>query len=110
MENTKFRNDLAKERFDEAEEHSKTDEQLKKSWEGCLQSLKNLRKNLGGEHGYLEFVRDFAPLSLSWAVMNGDGACVYNGGLIFHGPTTVSHEYPVLSVTMDPSIGWQLHS
>ena len=107
MEWITFRNDFAKERFEEAKAHAEAHQEMKKSWDGCLESLKNIAAN---HNGRLELVRDFAPLSLCWGIIKENGDCVFNGGLIYHGPGVLSHEFPVLTVTLSDNVGWQLHS
>ena len=101
-----FRTDHAKERYQEALAHAQTHPELKETWSRCMTTLENLSRNLKGK---VELVKDFAPLSLTWGIMKESGECVYNGGLIYHGDG-LSHEYPVLTVTLDPSSGWQLHT
>jgi hypothetical protein len=54
---------------------------------------------------------DFAPFSLGFTMYRGQ-APWFNGGLIFHG----SHDghgsgaFPSLSVCIDPTDGWQIHT
>lgn len=102
-----FRNDFAKERFEEAKAHAETHDELKKTWLSCMTTLENLSRNMKGR---LELIKDFAPLSLTWGILREDGECVYNGGLIYHGPGVAGHEFPVLAVTLDSTPGWQIHS
>lgn len=60
--------------------------------------------------------RDFAPLSFSFVMQrkNEDGEYVYwfNGGLIFHGPHDNGGDgsWPTLSVTLEPTHGWLVHT
>ncbi len=105
----KFRNDIAKARFDEAKAVAEGHEHLKPSWEQCLTSLKNVAANYKGE---VEFVKDLAPLSLTWGIIREDGSCPLNGGMIFHGPHDGfgSGSVPTFSVSLSSEHGWQLHT
>ena len=73
-----------------------------------LDRLENIATNLGG---VLHLGCDFAPYSFTWAVVR-DGACVYNGGLIYHGQHDRGGDGggPTFSVSVEPCDGWQIHS
>ncbi len=103
-----FRNDLARERYDEAATLATKHDVLRKSWDDCWKTLKNLSINLKGK---LELVQDFAPMSLAWAIIREDGTCSFNGGLIFHGGNEEwSGGFPTLAVTLDNVTGWSIHT
>ena len=109
MDWIKFRNDLAKERFEECKGIAEKHSHLTESWEQCLQSLERLGTNLKGT---VEVCTDFSPLSFNWGVVRDDGSCPLNGGMIFHGPHDGfgSGGAPTFSVSLNPEHGWSLHT
>jgi hypothetical protein len=60
--------------------------------------------------------KDFAPLSFTFTMerRNQDGAYEYwfNGGLIYHGPHDKGGggSFPTLSVALEPTHGWLVHT
>lgn len=104
-----FRNDGAKARLQEARDFADAHPALKESLDKCLDSLKNIASNYGGK---IDLCTDFAPLSMSWGVVLESGKCPLNGGLIFHGPHDGggNGSFPTLSVSLNPTHGWSLHT
>jgi hypothetical protein len=109
MEWLRFRNDTAKERFEKCQAIAKEHTHLTKSWERCLECLKNLAANY---KAYVDVYVDFSPLSFNWGLIQENGTCPYNGGLIFHGPHDGfgSGEAPTFSVSISPEHGWSIHT
>lgn len=87
------------ERYQEALDHAeKTGD---KTLQNCLDRLKGWEKN--GTTIYL--YKDFAPLSFYFEEIDKDGKRRLNGGVNYHGNPDES-----CSFTMDPTIGWQIHT
>ena len=55
---------------------------------------------------------DFAPLSLNFAIVDKDNHCLLNGGIIYHGSQDGggSGSSPTFSVTLEPQVGWAIHT
>lgn len=59
---------------------------------------------------------DFAPHSFNFVMeaetKDGEWTVWFEGGLVYHGPHDGhgSGAYPALSVTIDPTMGWQIHT
>jgi len=60
--------------------------------------------------------RDFAPHSFGFVIeaknRTGEWTTWFNGGLLFHGPHdgNGSGAAPTLAVTMEPTVGWSIHT
>jgi hypothetical protein len=75
-----------------------------------LQRLKEIAENRDAD---VYLYKDFAPLSLYFAISKHNGReTVLNGGLIFHGQHDGygSGSAPSFSVTLTPTDGWAIHT
>lgn len=88
------------ERYDEAMAHAATtkDQSLKE----CLERLKGWEKNRDCE---ITLYYDSAPLSFYFEMNDPLGKRIMNGGVLYHGNPDRS-----FAVTIEPAIGWQIHT
>ena len=75
-----------------------------------LDSLANMARRFPG--GRARLYMDFAPLSLGWAVLRGDGSCWMAGGLIYSSSAAGlgNGGAPSFSVSLSDEDGWSLRS
>lgn len=87
-------------RYNEALEHAKKteDETLQK----CFRTLERFES---ANNATVYLMSDFAPLSFYFELLDETGRRIMNGGVIYHGNPDES-----FSVTMDKTIGWQVHT
>jgi hypothetical protein len=88
------------EMYDEAMAHAATTED--KSLQNCLDRLKSWEKNRDCE---IILYYDRAPLSFYFEMKDKSGQRIMNGGLLYHGNPDRS-----FAVTLEPTIGWQIHT
>lgn len=88
-------------------------------FENCLNRLleRESKKNIGNgmdEHGSeIELYGDFSPHSLTWSWVDlKTGRTIMTGGLIYHGKHDEfgSGEAPSFAVTLEPTVGWSIHT
>ncbi len=97
--------------------NGKLDEILQFAWnhpkaESLQKCFTHLEKMCGNrsEDTVAELHYDFAPMSLGFTLVNTKTNNVsLSGGLIYHGPVKGQHS-ETLSVTIEPTDGWQLHT
>ena len=83
----------------------------------CLAQLNKIRKNTF-TNCYVWLFTDFAPMSLYFAIIDSDNIpyeredIKMNGGIIFHGDHDAygSGSFPTLSVCVNPTDGWSIHT
>ena len=83
------------------------------SFKDCIDRLKQICANYPDSQCILG--PDFAPNSLSFAVIDSDENCnklILNGGLIYHGSNDGygSGSAPTFSVTLNTKSGWEIHT
>ena len=70
----------------------------------------------GGDRMRVRLIRDCAPMSFYFLIEQknaaGEWARVIEGGLLYHGAHdgNGSGAGPTFAVTLDPTVGWQLHT
>lgn len=74
-----------------------------------LERLGNVDDNQGTT---TEIYNDFAPLSFEFHRKDREGKVVTFGGIIYHGPHDGfgSGSAPTFSVSLEPTIGWSIHT
>jgi hypothetical protein len=87
------------ERYKEATEFA--EKTGNKTLQDCLNRIEQWEKNRQSEYF---LYKDFAPYSFYFEEYK-DGERLLNGGIIYHGNPDQSY-----SVTMDSTIGWQIHT
>jgi len=79
----------------------------KQSFRRSLTSINRIKRNYArGKESKLIMTPDFVKHSFAWGVLNDDGRCVYNGGMILHGFEQT------FAVQIDPQNfpNWSIHT
>jgi hypothetical protein len=85
-------------------------------FESQLEYLNSYANHDDSENTKCIIFKDFAPLSFEFLMMkkqeDGSYKNWFNGGLIFHGQVDNfgSGSFPTLSVCVDPTDGWSIHT